>query len=278
LAPIDELAGQRAELLVALSAGAVLALIVAAGGGAIIRQEAMGPLKAALKAHRQFMADASHELRTPSSVVRTTAQVMLSSAHRSEAEYRDALGIVADQSVRLTRLVDAMFLLSRAEAQGLPLVREPVYVNDIVAESVRGMRVLANPRGIAIDVHGDPEMPMLGDDGLLRQLFSNLLDNAIRHAQTAVTISLERRPEAAVIRVMNDGPRIPDEDRDRIFERFVRLDQGPGGAGLGLPIARSIAEAHGGQVVLDETTTRRSVCFTVTLPITITAADDVVAS
>lgn len=276
LAPLDDLTGERAELLVALSAGVVIALVVAAAGGAIIRREAMRPLEAALRAQRQFMADASHEMRTPTSVVRTTAQVTLGREHRSDAEYRDALGIVAEQSARLTRLVDAMFLLSRSEAHGLPLIRQPVYVNDIVTECVRSMRVLADARGIALELHGEPDIPMQADDGLLRQLFGNLLDNAIRHARSAVTVMLERGPETAAIRVANDGPPVPDEDRERIFERFVRLEQSPGGAGLGLPIARRIAEAHGGQLVLEKGPT--GVCFTVTLPINAHAADSTLQS
>jgi signal transduction histidine kinase len=216
------------------------------------------------------MADASHELRTPVSVVRTTAQVTLGRPDRSASEYREALGIIVEQSVRLTRLVDAMFMLSRAEAHRLPLVREAVYVNDIVAECVRGMRVLSAERQIAIALHGDPEVPMSADDSLLRQLFGNLLDNAIRHAATAVTVTIERGPDTATVRISNDGPPIPAADRSRIFERFVRLEEGPGGAGLGLPIARTIAEAHGGRLVLDDCPT--GVCFTVVVPLDVYTA------
>jgi heavy metal sensor kinase len=228
-------------------------------------------LASALRAQRQFMADASHELRTPVSVVRTTAQVTLGRDERSVDEYREALGIVAEHSVRLTRLVDSMFMLSRAEAHGLPLSREAVYLNDIVAECVRGMRVLADERGIRIDVHGEPELPMSGDEHLLRQLFGNLLDNAVRHAATRVTVTLERGLDSATVRIANDGPPIHADDRVRIFERFVRVEAGPGGAGLGLPIARTVAEAHGGSVVLDDKSVM--VCFTVVLPLAIHALE-----
>ncbi len=103
-------------------------------------------LAAVLHGQRQFMADASHELRTPVSVVRTTAQVTLARTNRSEDEYQESFAIVAEQATRLSRLVDAMFLLSRAEAQGIPLAREPVYVDDLVADCARALRIVAGER------------------------------------------------------------------------------------------------------------------------------------
>ena len=104
----------------------------------------------ALNHQRQFMADASHELRTPVSVVRTAAQVTLAKEVRSAEEYRESLVIVGEQANRLSRLVDAMFLLSRAEAQGVPLRREFLNLDDILAESARALRVLADQRGVTV--------------------------------------------------------------------------------------------------------------------------------
>ncbi len=121
-------------------------------------------LAAALHAQRQFMADASHELRTPVSVVRSAAQVTLARTDRPEADYRESLTIVAEQSARLARLVDAMFLLSRAEASGLPLMREPLYVDDVLDECVRAQRLLAGERGVMVTTAGDDR-----DDTLRRQ-------------------------------------------------------------------------------------------------------------
>lgn len=115
-------------------------------------------LSTALHQQRQFMADASHELRTPVSVVRTTAQVTLAREARGEYEYRESLGIVAEQSARLARLVDAMFLLSRAEATGVPLTREAVYLDDIAEETARALRVLASERHVTLTVNGDKEV------------------------------------------------------------------------------------------------------------------------
>jgi signal transduction histidine kinase len=228
--------------------------------------ELLDRLAGALNAQRQFMADASHELRNPVSVVRTTAQVTLARPQRSESEYHESLTIVAEQAVRLSRLVDAMFLLSRAEAQGIPLMREPVYVDDLVADCVRALRIVAEERRITVRTDVETEVMFSGDNTLLRQMVGNLLDNAIRHAKSLVTASVSCEPSVIVIRIRDDGTGVPEDQRDRIFERFARLDPRPDGAGLGLPIARWIAQAHGGTLVL-ESSGRDGSCFMVTLPI-----------
>lgn len=223
-------------------------------------------LAAALAHQRQFMADASHELRTPVSVVRTAAQVTLAKEVRSAEEYRESLTIVGEQANRLSRLVDAMFLLSRAEAHGVPLRREFLNLDDILAECARALRVLANERLVTVTTAGDQEVGLIGDDALLRQMIGNLLDNAIRHAATNghALAGLTRSAEQAVLQITNDGPPIEPADQERIFERFVRIGASDG-AGLGLPIARWIAEAHGGTLRLHESRPGRTT-FVVTLP------------
>jgi len=309
LAPLDGLERERGELLLALAAGVLVALGVAAVGGWLVGQQTLRPLgdmaaqaigiternpserlkaphkddelgrfatafnavldrlATALHAQRQFMADASHEVRTPVSVVHTTAQVMLARDTRPEHEYREALTIVGEQSARLTRLVDAMFLLSRAEAQGIPLLREPLYLDELVSECARALRVFADERGVRVTTGGDTEVTLVGDDTLLRQMVGNLLDNAIRHAQPAgsVAATVTRNGSTAMIRVTDDGPGVPAEQRERVFQRFVQLDSPNGGAGLGLPIARWIAEAHGGHLVLEAADTVGA-SFVATLP------------
>lgn len=209
-------------------------------------------LATALHQQRQFMADASHELRTPVSVVRTTAQVTLSQPQRPEGEYREGFTIVEEQATRLSRLVEAMFLLSRAEAHGVPLHREFLNLDDLVGETVRAARIVAEQRVLRVVVEGQQEVGFEGDDGLLRQLVANLLDNAIRHADIGGTVvaALSRDVDGIVLRVTNDGPGIAPGDQTRIFERFVSIGPSSGG-GLGLPIARWIAEAHGGALTLE---------------------------
>ena len=159
-----------------------------------------------------------------------------------------------------------MFLLSRAEAQGVPLRREYLNLDDILAESVRALRVLANQRNVSVTAAGDQEVGLTGDDALLRQMIGNLLDNAIRHAETGGRVSacLTRSAHSVTLAIANDGPPIAAADQERIFERFVRIGTS-NGAGLGLPIARWIAEAHAGALRLDKSAPGCTT-FVVTLP------------
>jgi signal transduction histidine kinase len=222
----------------------------------------------ALQAQRQFMADASHELRTPVSVVRTTAQVALAPQARTAEEYRELLEVVSEQGAHLTHLVDAMFLLSRAEANGLPLIPEPVYLDEIVEESARALRMLSHERQVTVTTGGDTELLIVGDDRLLRQMVTNVLDNAVRHARAggSVSATTSRSSSDVAIRITDDGPGVPADARDRIFQRFARFSQAYAGAGLGLPIARWVAEAHGGTLVL-ESAGPGGTTFALTLPV-----------
>jgi signal transduction histidine kinase len=227
----------------------------------------LGRLSSVLSSQRQFMADASHQLRTPVSVVRTTADVTLRQPHRPEHDYREAVTIVAEQAVRLTKFVDAMFVLSRAEAGGRTIRPEPVYLDEIVADCVRELSVLAVERGVRVQATGDTDVSFVGDDDCLRQLFTNLLDNAVAHTRAGGLVTADTKVDERQIRVRisDQGDGIAASDRERIFERFTRLDRRRPGAGLGLPIARWMAEAHGGTLELDASSSHGSV-FLVTLP------------
>jgi heavy metal sensor kinase len=222
----------------------------------------------ALATQRRFMADASHELRTPVSIMRTAADVTLSQTGRDEAEYRDALGVVAEQTTRLARLVDDMLVLARADAGGYPIVRSEVDLDGIVLDSIRDFAAKAAAKRITLSSQVRP-VSAVADEALLRRLVGNLLSNAIAYTPEGGTVDVAIVEErgATSIRVSDSGPGIPAEDRERVFERFVRLDpaRGEGGAGLGLAIARWIAEVHGGQVELLRSDARGSV-FAATIP------------
>src|SRR5262245_20265398 len=229
----------------------------------------LGRLSVSLQAQRAFMADASHQLRNPVSVVRTAAQITLSRPGRTEEEYRESLEVIARQSERLTKMVDDMFTLALADADARPLQKAPLYLDEIVDTVARDATPLAAARRISVkgDTRGD--VPFVGDEHLLRQMVANLVENAIRHTRQGGTIvlSLEQTASRVRIRGCDEGPGIAPADRPRIFERFVRLDTagGESGGGLGLPIARWIAEAHGGSLDLESSSEKGS-CFLITLP------------
>lgn len=222
---------------------------------------------------RQFMADASHELRTPLSVMRTATQVTLEKPRRDESEYRDALAMINAQTQRLSRIVDDMFTLARADSGRRPLTLNSFYLEELISETAHAANVLATRKGVRVEAAQSPETLYYGDEELLRQMLLNLLDNAIKHTPPGgvVRISITLFDSFCEVVVTDTGLGIPVEAQPHIFERFYRLDKarshvhngdnsngvhdpGPnnqgGGAGLGLSIARWVAEAHGGTVKL----------------------------
>jgi two-component system OmpR family sensor kinase len=214
-------------------------------------------LGTALHMQRQFMADASHELRTPVSVIQTAAEVTLERPVREECEYREALTIVNEQSARLGRMVEDMFVLARADAGGYRLTVGPLYLDEIVAECVRAVSVLATTRDVQVVTAIEPDVLVHADDGLLRRLVTNLLENAVQYTPPggSMTVAVTGDATFATVTVSDTGPGIPPGDRERVFERFIRLDparSATSGAGLGLPIARWIAEQHEGTLTLKE--------------------------
>jgi heavy metal sensor kinase len=217
-------------------------------------------LERAFAQQRRFMADASHELRTPVAVLRTEAEVTLSRPTRNEAEYRESVSVMRDSAQRLGRIVDDLFLLARADAGHLPLRREPLYLEEVVDEAARAVRTLANERGVRIALLPLDDSPFDGDADLLGRVLLNLLDNAIKHSPPGgtVTLALTRTSHEYHITVTDEGPGIPLEAQPQVFDRFFRADKArsrenvdaTAGAGLGLAIGRWIAEAHGGRLEL----------------------------
>jgi two-component system, OmpR family, sensor kinase len=235
--------------------------------------ELLGRLEASLIQQRQFMADASHELRTPVATTRTAASVALQQQHRDEAEYRETLEIVEQQAVRLSRVVDDMFMLARADAGNYPVRMTPMYLDEVVDDVARAARVVAATRNVSIDAATVPSAAFTGDEELIRRMIVNLLDNAVRHAPqgSTVRVELDQTNGGYAIAVKDQGPGIPTEIRPHIFERFFRADasrrsSARDGAGLGLALARWIANSHGGDVVLARSSQSGST-FVISLPV-----------
>lgn len=241
----------------------------------LLLNELLGRVEDSMERQRRFVADASHELRTPVAIVSAEADIALSRDHRSEGEYRDAFRIVQDAGRRLSRIVDDLFLLARADAGHQPIRREELYLGDLTVDVARSVRALAAPRSIRVDVAAGPDAPFVGDEEMLGRMLLNLFDNAVKYSAPGSTVaaSIAEQDGRYEISIADAGPGIPLDARDRVFERFYRLDKarsrskpgGTSGAGLGLAIARWIAEAHGGSITIsrsDATGTE----FLVTLP------------
>jgi len=221
-------------------------------------------LDRAFAQQRQFVADASHELRTPVAIVRGEAEVALAKDVRPEEEYRETLEIIHDEGRRMSRLVEDLFLLARADSGQLAPESTELYLDEVVGDSVRSLRTLAAARDISIEYETDGEMPLRGDEALLRRLVVNLVENAIKYGRAGRPVKVQAHRGSAdeyVVSVLNEGVPISPADQHRVFDRFFRTSDGApevattegdsgGGAGLGLAIARWIAEAHGGKLEL----------------------------
>ena len=200
-------------------------------------------LSASRRRQNQFVSDASHELRNPIAASKTKLEVAL--AHPRSTDWEAMAQVVLEEQDRLGNLVDDLLLLARLD-EGKRVEWHETDLDDIVFAEV------ARPHRVTIDVSAVEPVRVSGDPRHLTRLVGNLLHNAVRHARQQVAVSLTTAGQTAVLTVNDDGPGIPEEDRSRIFERFVRLEDArsrdEGGAGLGLALVHAVATAHGGTV------------------------------
>ena len=208
---------------------------------------------------KRFMADAAHELRTPISVIQTATAITLASEARSNDEYRSILTTIDAYAKRLSRNVDDVFRLTRADAGFKTIQIQSLYLDEVVMESVAAARVLAQTKSISVEVLPMFEAPFRGDEALLGEMFLNLMENAIKYtpAGGAIRISLRIMEQIYQVTVQDNGVGISEADRVHIFERFYRaqpafaeIPNNSEGSGLGLAIALWIARSHGGSIEL----------------------------
>jgi heavy metal sensor kinase len=227
---------------------------------------------------RQFMSDASHELRTPAAILRGESEVALSRTERSAEEYRESLAVLHAEAQRLTQIVEDLFTLTRADAGQYPLSPRDFYLDELVADCTHAARSLASAKQITLTCEVPEELPIRADEALLRRMILNLLDNAIKYTAAGgrVTVSSVRSGGEYALNITDSGPGIPTELQHRVFERFFRADKARtrsdtdgSGAGLGLSIARWIAEAHHGRLILARSDSSGST-FSALLPAPVT--------
>ena len=229
-------------------------------------------LQKAFEQLRQFTADASHELRTPLTAMRSVGEVALQRPQEA-GRYREVIGSMLEEVDRLTRLVENLLTLTRAEAGRIPLVREPVDVDALASGVAEQLRVLSEEKDQALTVDAAAAVRVDADPTVLRRALVNVLDNAIKYtpANGSIRVVTRRAPGGHVVmEVIDTGPGIAPGHRDRIFERFYRIDAGrsrdAGGEGLGLALARWAVEVHGGRLEVDSDQGQGSV-FRIVLPL-----------
>ena len=238
---------------------------------AAVINETFGRLESSFDQLRRFTADASHELRTPLSVIRGIGEAGLGKT-RTPAEYKEAMGSMLEEVDRLTNLVDTLLRLSRGDAGTVRLARSGVDVGQLVRDAVASLGILAEERNQRLSIDAAGGVAVTADRLVLREAITNVVDNAIKYSprDSAIRIRVYADAGHAHLTVADEGPGIAVEDRQRIFDRFFRLDQArsrdDGGAGLGLAIAKWAVEVNGGRIAVESGSSGGSV-FHIVVPI-----------
>ncbi len=231
---------------------------------AVVLNRMLERLETSVSRQRRFTSDAGHELKSPVTTLLTMAEV--AEANPDAFTVTELASDYVAQSRRLAALVEDLLVLARTDEHRMALDRARFDLADVIREEVSGSGHVP----VSFDTELMESVPVFGDRRRMGQVMRNLLDNATQHAAHIVRIETTATRESVIIRVADDGPGIPEVDRERVFERFVRLDEArsreTGGTGLGLPVVRSILEAHGGRVSIGGDTILGGALVTILLP------------
>lgn len=272
-----ELESRYAALIAAFGAAAAAGLIMVGAGGWLLVRKSTQPVEATMERMRRFMADAAHELRTPVTVIRSRADVALQRP-RDAGELAATVRVMGAEARRLGRIVDDLMTLARADAGDRSIEMRPVSLDDVVASAVETARAMADARGVALDVARFEEAWVNGDEHLLHQLVMILLDNGVKFTPSGgrVTVEVATAGDRASVAVRDTGQGISATELPHLFDRFFRGDlartrgepsgTGAGGAGLGLSIARWIADLHGAVIAVQSAGAGAGAEFRVTFP------------
>jgi two-component system phosphate regulon sensor histidine kinase PhoR len=245
----------------------------AAPAGSVLVLHDISELRRLERARRDFVANVSHEFKTPLTAIQGFTETLLEGALEDGQVSRRFLNIIRENAVRLGRLTNDLLSLARIEAGKLEIHRQPVVISALISSCFETVRLNSEQKGLLLTAESSPDLPaVIGDPVLLQQALQNLLDNAVRYSPRRGEVKVKARAEGTelVISVSDKGPGIPQTEQQRIFERFYRADaarsRDAGGTGLGLSIAKHLVEAHAGRIEVDSEVGRGST-FTVFLPI-----------
>jgi two-component system phosphate regulon sensor histidine kinase PhoR len=239
--------------------------------GAVLVLYNISELRRLERARRDFVANISHEFRTPLTAIQGFAETLLGGA-ADDVQNRDRfLEIIRSNALRLGRLTTDLLRLSQIEAGQLPMEVRAIRVSEIIDPCIETARLGAAPKGIALEVEYDRDLAVRGDLNALQEILQNLLDNAVRYTLPGgrITVTGTKKDGGIVVAVSDTGIGIPKADQERIFERFYRVDAArsreSGGTGLGLSVAKHLVEAQGGHIEVQSEIGRGST-FSVVLP------------
>ncbi len=269
---LSEHSRQLRTVILVLAVSSATGLGLAAAGGLLLSGRTLQPVRQAFSRQREFVADASHELRTPLALVRGNAEILeMSQTARLGTEDRQYLSAIVREVEHMERLVSDLSTLARMDEAALRLEREPLSVSGLVHEVAEQARLLAARRDLRVEGRSQDGLFVNGDRVRLREVLLVLLDNAIRATPPGGRIILDARLSGGRVEVSvsDTGPGISPEEQQRIFQRFYRVDKArsraEGGFGLGLAIAKGIAEAHGGTLTVSSPP-GEGAAFTLSLP------------
>lgn len=236
--------------------GGIGGVLASAAGGLWLAGMALRPIRTSFERQQRFVSDASHELRTPLAVLRANGELLQRHPNDTIAANMDQVDAITAEAEAMTKLVEDLLTLARADEGEANLSMEPVSFGAVLEELGRDMEALAKDRGLELRVDAEP-VEVEGDRHRLRQLGAILLDNALKYTPAGgrVTVRATQSGKTVELSVTDTGPGIPATEQDKIFDRFVRADsartRAAGGSGLGLAIAKWIAEAHGGRISVE---------------------------
>ncbi len=232
--------------------------------------EMISRLESSFKRMAEFTADASHELKTPICAMRGEAEVLLLKERKAE-EYQEGLANFIEQFDHLNQMINDLILLSKVDTTEVALKMTPLRLDLLIKDLCNFFQILAEQKNIALETGPLEEVTVMGDKVRLQQLFTNLIDNAIKYtSRGGIHVTVEKDEDAVAVKVSDTGMGIPEEEREKIFKRFYRMDKSrsreTGGVGLGLSIAEWIAHAHQGRIEVDSKISQGST-FIVYLPL-----------
>lgn len=259
-----------AELVVSSLLIGILALLAFFFVSLLLANLALKPVEATWNRQKQFVADASHELKTPLTVILANQKILLAHPEKTVAQQSQWIENTQSEGERMKSLVEDLLFLAKTDDGGINETLSEVNLSDIAQGSILSFASLAFESGITLNDRILPGIVLIGSEPKLRRLCGVLLDNALKYVNRQGTVEIDLRAENgnAILRVCNTGTPIPPEELPHLFERFYRVDRArsAGGYGLGLSIAQSIVKAHGGKIAVSSTA-ETGTTFVVTLPL-----------